>query len=169
MDDNQALIVIDMQKGIFKKKVFNEQVLVDNVNKLLAFFHEANKPVFLLRHTNGSFLQENSEDWQISDEVNIRDDDIIINKTYSSVFKEKLFMSLLKEKKITSVVIAGLISNGCIKAAGLDGIKLGFPVVLISDGHSTYHKDAENQIDYWNTFLQSEGVKLATTDDFINK
>jgi nicotinamidase-related amidase len=65
MEDNLALLVIDMQYGLLQREVFNKLVLTNNVNRLLAFFHEQNKAVFLIRHTNTSFSQENSDDWQI--------------------------------------------------------------------------------------------------------
>lgn len=161
-----ALLVIDMQYGLLQRKVFNKQILIKNVNSLFSFFHEQNKPVFLIRHTNNSFSKEGSDNWQIHNELGISDKDIFINKGHSSVFKEKQFISLLRNNNITNVVIVGLVSNGCIQTACIDAKQLGFSVVLISDGHSTFHKDAENIVDYWNKYLQNEGIQLISTLDF---
>ena len=168
MGDFQALLVIDMQNGLLRRKVFNKQALIDNLNDLLNYFHQKDMPVFFTRHTNDSFSKENSNDWQISNELNILCKDIIINKSHSSICKEKQFISLLKEKSITGIVIAGLVSNGCIQAACLDAKKLGLSVILIGDGHSTFHKDGESVVRYWNEFLQNEGIKVVTTFEFKN-
>lgn len=168
MECNQALLVIDMQYGLLQRKVFHKQELINNVNNLLTFFHEEDKQVFLIRHTNNSFSKENSDDWKVHNELKLLDNDIFINKKHSSVFKEKQFISLLNDKHITSVVIVGLISNGCIQAACLDAKKQGFSVILISDGHSTFHKDGEKNINYWNQYLQNEGIQLISVNDFIN-
>lgn len=168
MENNQALLVIDIQHGLLQRKVFNKQILINNINSLLYTFHEHNKPVFLIRHTNSSFSRENSDDWQIYNKLDISAADILINKSHSSVFKEKQFISLLKEKNIASVVIAGLVSNGCVQAACLDAKQLGFSVILISDAHSTFHKDAENVVLDWNIRLKDQGIKLLSTADFLN-
>ncbi|TAH67133.1 MAG: cysteine hydrolase [Anaerolineaceae bacterium] len=164
--DNQALLVIDMQNGLLQKNVYNKQELIDNVNSLLDYSHKENMIVILIRHTNTSFSKENSVEWQLSDELVVSDSDILMNKSHSSIFKEKEFISLLKERNISSVVITGLVSNGCIQAACLDAKKLNFSVVLISDGHSTFHKDGEAVVSYWNTFLEKEDIQLISTAEF---
>ncbi len=169
MENNQALLVIDMQHGLLQREVFNQQALINNINRLIAFFHEHNKHVFLIRHTNTSFSKENSDDWQIDNKLNISDEDVCIDKRHSSIFKEKHFLSLLKKEKITSVVIVGLVSNGCIQAACIDAKKLGFSAILINDAHSTFHKDAENIISNWNLRLENEGIQLFSTLGFLNR
>lgn len=168
MINEQALLVIDMQYGLLERNVVNKVTLVNNVNALLDFFHLKEKPVFLIRHTNTSFSAENSENWQIDERMNIADNDILINKTHSSIFKEKQFLSLLKENNISNLVVVGLVSNGCVKAACLDAKQIGIGVILISDGHSTFHKEGQNVINYWNNFLQNEGIKVITTNNFLN-
>ena len=168
MEANQVLLVIDMQKeGLLNRKVFNKEKLINNINALINNFHKHNKPIFFIRHNNNSFLKENTDGWQICEELNILKEDMIINKRYSDVFKETHFLSLLKEYKITDVVVTGLVSNGCIKAACLGAIKKGFSVLLISDAHSTFHKNAEQVILDWNSRLKEQGAELISTSGFV--
>ena len=169
MEGIQALLVIDMQYGLLQRNVFNKQGLIKNVNTLLAHFHNKDKPVFLIRHTNTSFSTENTDNWQIDSEIKVADSDILLNKTHSSVFKEKQFISLLQENNITSVVVVGLVSNGCVKAACLDAQLNGLEVTLISDGHSTFHKEGEDMVNYWNKYLCDRGIQVITTAAFLNK
>ncbi len=158
MEGAQALLVLDMQYGLLQRNVFNKQSLIKNVNILLVHFHNKDNPVFLIRHTNTSFSKENTDNWQIDSEIKMTDSDILLNKTHSSVFKEKQFISLLQENNITSVVVVGLVSNGCVKAACLDAQLNGLDVTLISDGHSTFHKEGGDMVTHWNKYLHDEGI-----------
>ncbi|HNR65060.1 MAG TPA: isochorismatase family cysteine hydrolase [Atribacterota bacterium] len=167
MDGITALLVIDMQYGLLQRNVFYKEQLIDNVNALLDFFHNREKPVFIIRHTNTSFSAENTDNWQIDSNVKRADSDILLNKTHSSVFKEKRFISLLKENSISDVVVTGLVSNGCVKAACLDARVNGLNVTLISDGHSTFHKEGEDMVSYWNKYLHDEGIQVISTAEFL--
>jgi nicotinamidase-related amidase len=168
MENKQALLVIDMQKeGLLNRKVFNKQELIKNVNSLIDFFRKNNKPIIFIRHTNYSFLQENTDRWQICEELNLSKEDIIINKRNTNVFREPHFLSMLKDSKVTEVVITGLVSNGCIKASCLGALEAGFSVILISDGHSTFHKNAEKVITDWNLHLGKEGAKVISTFSWL--
>ena len=168
MDDGiTALLVIDMQYGLLQRNIFNKQQLIDNVNALLDFFHNRGKPVILIRHTNTSFSAENTVNWQIDGNIKRIDSDILLNETHSSVFKEKQFTSLLQKNNITSVVVTGLVSNGCVKTACLDAKLNGLNVTLINDGHSTFHKEGKDIVNYWNKYLHDEGIQVITTADFL--
>ncbi|MDD3656729.1 MAG: cysteine hydrolase [Atribacterota bacterium] len=168
MRNKQALLVIDMQKeGLLNREVFRKQELINNVNSLIDFFHRKNKPIFFIRHTNQSFLKENTEGWQICEELNLSGADIIINKKNVNVFREPHFLTLLKEFNITEVVITGLVSNGCIKAAVLGALEMGFSAILISDGHSTFHKNAEKIISDCNLQLGKQGTKVVPTVSWL--
>lgn len=169
MEGAQALLVLDMQYGLLQRNVFNKRALIENVNTLLAHFRNKNKPVFLIRHTNTSFSEENTANWQIDSEIMSADTDILLNKTHSSVFKEKQFISLLKKNNITSIVVVGLVSNGCVKAACLDAQLNELEVTLIGDGHSTFHKEGEDMVNHWNKYLNDEGIQVITTADFLKK
>lgn len=168
MEAKQALLVIDMQKeGLLNRNVFHKEQLIYNINAIINKFRKDGKLIFFIRHTNLSFLKEDTDGWQICEELNIVKEDVVINKRHSDVFRETHFLSLLKEYNVTNVVITGLVSNGCIKAACLGAIKMGFPVILISDAHSTFHKDAERVISDWNLRLKEQGVELILTSDFL--
>jgi nicotinamidase-related amidase len=168
MENKQALLVIDMQKeGLLNRKVLNRQELINNVNSLIDFFHKDNKMIVFIRHTNESFLQKNTDSWQICEELNLSKGNTIINKKNTNVFREPHFLALLKEHKITEVIITGLVSDGCIKASCLGALEAGFSVILISDGHSTFHKNAEKVISDWNFNLGKEGAKVVSTFSWL--
>ncbi len=169
MSENIALLIIDMQCGLLKREVHNKQELINNINRLISLFVSKEVPVILTRHTNNSFSRENTEDWQIDSRISSRAQSVLFDKSHSSIFKEKPFTSYLKNNNITTLVITGLVSNGCVQAACQDAEKHGLSVILIGDGHSTFHKDAEKTVIYWNSNLQEEGIKVISTDEFCSQ
>ena len=166
--NNPALIVIDMQQGLLQREVYNKQNLISNINKLLAFFSKKEMQIYFARHTNESFSKENSDAWQIANELTMYGKEIFINKTHSSVYKEKQFVSSLKLSNINSIVVVGLVSNGCVQATCNDAKKNGFSVVLISDGHSTFHLGGQKVVDHWNECLQIQGIQVVSTNEFLS-
>ncbi len=120
------------------------------------------------RYIKNSFSRENTDDWQIDSSISSMAKSVLFNKNHSSIFKEKPFTSYLKFNNISTLVITGLVSNGCVQAACLDAKKHGLSVILIGDGHSTFHKDAEETIIRWNSKLQEEGIKVISTDEFCS-
>lgn len=162
-----ALVVIDMQKGLFKKAIFKEMELLDNINKLIDYFHDKNMKIYFIRHTNKNILMENSDDWQLHSDLHLQDSDVFINKEHSSAFKGNTLKDELNKTGIENIVIVGLVTHGCVKAACQDANKLGYGVTLIEDAHSSFNKDAESYIVEWNKKLEQEGINVIKTNEFL--
>jgi len=145
---NAALLIIDVQKGLFNKKtkVYREKELMENINSLIDLFHHRGLPVYFIRHTNKNMLVENSDDWQIHPDLHIQEDDVVINKEQSSAFKENTLKNELNKSGIKSIVVTGLVTHGCVKAACQDAKKLGYEVTLAADGHSSFNQNAKSLI-----------------------
>jgi nicotinamidase-related amidase len=56
--------------------------------------------------------------------------------------------------------MTGLVTHGCVKATCLGAIEEGYKVVLVSDGHSSYSKDAAQLIEKWNQAIGEKGADL---------
>ena len=162
-----ALFVIDVQQGMFVKStpVFHAAELLENIRALIERAHQACIPVYYLQHTNDTFLAEMSDGWQIHPSIQPSSVDIVIRKRRSSAFKEPALCSELKSQPIRRLVITGLVTQGCVQAACLDALKIGYRVLLAADGHSTFHKRAGELIDEWNTKLRQEGVEVKPTQE----
>ncbi|MGE5676638.1 MAG: isochorismatase family protein [Pseudomonadota bacterium] len=165
-----ALLIIDVQKGLFRRKnwVYNEDILLGNINMLIEKSRDRSIPVIFIRHTNTSFLQENSDSWQIHPTLRAKVDDYYFNKEHSSIFDEKNIVDKLREMSLQTLIVTGLVTHGCVKAACIGGIQAGYDVVLVSDGHSSFNENAKKLIDDWNGKLSEEGVQvIAAKDVFV--
>jgi len=167
----KALVVVDVQAGLFNKvmKVYEPEQLFSNINSLIQYFHQSNNPVIFIRHTNQSILIKDSKDWQVHPQLINTDKDFYIDKYKSPVFDEDTLINLLKEIKIRDIVIVGLVSHGCVKAACLGGIEQGLHVTLISDGHSNFNKRPKAIIEETNLEMINYDLMICKTNEYIQQ
>ena len=106
-----------------------------------------------------------SEDWQLHPNLNLTDKDLIIHKQQGNSFEGTSLEELLDSKSINSLVVTGLVTHGCVKATCIGALELGYQVVLVDDGHSSYSKDAPDLIIKWNQNLSEMGAKIKNTPE----
>ncbi|UCG02271.1 MAG: isochorismatase family protein [Candidatus Heimdallarchaeota archaeon] len=166
---NSALIVIDVQIGLFQRKtpVFKEQELLDNINSMEQHARSINIPVIYIQHRNKSTLIEGSNEWQLHNRLQKKDSDLLIHKRHPNTFKETNFKEELKARNIEQLIIVGTLTDNCVAATCIGGIELGFKVILVTDAHSTFSKPAPEIIERWHNELKELGVLLETTTELI--
>lgn len=162
-----ALLVVDMQKAIFvlKQPVFAADGLIQSVNAAICAARARGIQVVFTRHENKSFLVKGSPGWQIADGIDVREIDAVIEKKHPDVFADTGLDGLLKAEGIDTLIVAGLVSNGCVKAACLSAKQRGYAVCLLSDAHSTLYKNAEKIIAETNRDMEAAGVRLITVGE----
>jgi nicotinamidase-related amidase len=162
-----ALLVIDVQKGLFHRPnpIYKADELLKNINTLVDRSHENGVPVYYIQHSNKSFLKEGSEAWELHTEIQPEDGDTIIHKRYGSAFQDTSLGEELAEKGVGIILITGLVTHGCVRATCLDALKLKYRVILVTDGHSNYNKNATKYIKKWNKTLGRNGAELRMTEE----
>ncbi len=164
-----ALLVIDVQKGLFDKStpVYEAGKLVYNINALANCAHRAGVSVFYVQHCNGSWLAPGSEGWQLHAGLRPLAADCSIQKRHGSAFQGTGLGKELETRTISRLIVTGLVTHGCVKATCLDAMKLGYSVTLVKDGHSNFHKKAADVIAEWNQKLNEGGVELKSTQELV--
>lgn len=169
--NNTALLVIDVQQGLFRKStpIYEAEQLLENINLLVDRAHGENVPVFYIQHSDNRSLVKGSHDWQLHPELHPQRIDNILHKQHGNAFEGTNLDELLKSKNINHLVVAGLITHGCVKATCLGARQLGYGVTLVQDGHSSYSKEAARLIEEWNQKLNAQGcgLKLTSEIEFI--
>ena len=163
--NNTALLVIDVQQGLFRKStpIYKAEELLENINLLVARAHGEGIPVFYVQHSDNRTLVKGSQDWQLHPELHPQRIDSIIHKLHGNAFEDTNLDELLKSQNITDLVVTGLVTHGCVKATCLGARQLGYRVLLVKDGHSSYSKDAARLIEQWNQKLSSQSCNLRST------
>jgi len=159
-----ALLVIDVQSGMFEKStpVYRGDQLMDNIVLLINKFRGAGMPVIYIQHSDERFLVNNLSAWQLHPRLQTLTPDCTVHKLQSNAFEGTDLTEILKARGVENLVICGLVTHGCVKASTLGALERGYKVTLVSDGHSSFSKDAADLIEKWNTQLESKGSQLNT-------
>lgn len=157
-----AFLVIDVQRGLFSKStsVYRAEQMLENINALIARARRAGAVVVFIQHADKRTLVKGSEAWQLHPELHPVAGDRSIHKNHSSAFRETSLDQMLVEGKVGRVVVTGLVTHGCVKNACQDALSMGYEVVLVSDGHSSYSKQAPKMIHKWHQKLAEAGVEI---------
>ena len=170
---NEALIVIDVQEGFFSDPnypVYNENKLISNINLLIDSFRKKGRPIIFVRHIDED-LVKGTVPWEVFSKVHSKPGDIYVDKTTPDSFYKTDLLSVLKANNIDSIVIVGLQTEYCIDTTCKSAFGKNIPVILVSDGHSTYDNSfmkADRIIEYYNKIIGRWFAKLKTTEEIIN-
>ena len=79
-----------------------------------------------------------SENWKLAPLLERRSTDVVVRKTASDAFLNTNLQELLVSRGIADLIVCGLQSEFCIDSTVRRAMALGYPVVLVADGHSTF-------------------------------
>lgn len=168
--NKSCLLIIDMQNGVFqlKNKVFDEEILKINTSLCINKAITKGMNIIFTQHENKTSFKKDSENWKLIDFVQTAlKDSYVLHKKHPGIFKNTELLKYLQQNGIKDLYIAGLVSNGCVRAACLDSNSNGFNVFLILDCHSTVYKNAGRIITEVNNEMEAAGISLITTKSFV--
>ena len=155
----EALIVIDVQNGLLNKNLFKKDEFVSNINKTIIENRNRSNLIIIIQH-NSKPLETGTENWQIYSKLERSKNEIIIQKKHGNIFENTNLKQILVETGIKDIIICGLVSHGCVYYSCISGIKNGFNVKIIENGHTNWLKNAEEKIIEVNNNLKNIGVEL---------
>ena len=166
LPEKYALLVIDIQKGLFNKStpIYKADQFLRNVNLLIKKARENDMPIVYIQHSNPKGLVYGSNDWRLHPDLHPSKNDDLIHKLQGNAFEGTPLHQLLQSKNVNQLVICGLVTHGCVKSTTIGALDLGYKVILVEDGHSSYSKDAADLITKWNNKLSDMGTELKETD-----
>lgn len=138
-----ALLVIDVQRGLFETTPppYDADAVVCRINSLTTRARTAGVPVVFVQHErDGSPLQHGSEKWRIDPRLVVEPQDVILRKTTPDCFLRTDLSNLLEKWRTERIFICGYASEFCVDTTTRRAAALGFPVILVSDAHTTHSK-----------------------------
>jgi nicotinamidase-related amidase len=136
-----ALLIIDVQEAMCTGKwsAFDIDNVVDRINVLADKARSANVPVIFVQHeeTDGP-LQFGTDGWQLCARLTVQAEDLRIRKTGSDSFHRTELQSILQARGVDKLIVCGLQSEFCVDSTVRGALALGYPIVLVADGHSTF-------------------------------
>jgi nicotinamidase-related amidase len=161
-----ALLVIDVQNGLFRKStpIYQAERLLENINTLIRRAGRAGAPVFYVQHVDKR-LVEGTDDWELHPDIERLETGVAMHKRHGNAFQDTNLEEELEARGIKRLVITGLVTHGCVKATCIGAKSQGYQVVLVKDGHSSFSKKADGLIAEWNKKLSEGTVELRATEE----
>ncbi len=157
MENRNALLVIDMQKGSFTEKTprFDSDGVIERINKLAKLFRTLNFPVIFIQHdgTGSGEFEKNTTEWENLDELDIQPNDLRIDKYANDVFYNSELQNTLNFHKVNELIITGCATDFCVESTIQSALTKDYHVTVIEDGHTTGERPqltAKQVIDHYN-------------------
>lgn len=140
-----ALMLVDIQNDYFpdgKMALHQPEIAAANASKLLDWFRKNNgDSIFHVQHLANTpaavFFLPNTEGAEIHAAVQPLENEIVVVKHASNCFLRTDLESRLKEKGVTKLIIAGMMTHMCIDAAAPAAADSGYEITLIEDACAT--------------------------------
>ncbi len=181
LEQNTALIIIDVQKGFDEPKfgIRNNPFAEENIAKLLKAWRKAKRPVFHIKHDStepNSPLRPYLSGNEIKDIVKPKMNEPLIVKNVNSAFIGTDLEKRLRENEIKTLVIVGLTTDHCVSTTVRMASNLGFKVYVVSDATATFdrkgftgkHYSAEEMHELAMVSLQNEFATIVDTQFLID-
>jgi nicotinamidase-related amidase len=138
----KALLIIDMQVCHFPPDdmPYRSAEVLDVQRSLIARARGRKVPVIFVQHCagKGSDYEPDTPGWQIHPLLAPLEGEVIVRKWHPDSFQGTELESMLREKGIKKLIVAGMQSEMCIDTTVRRAYSLGFDVELVSDGHTTW-------------------------------
>ena len=132
---NSALLVIDVQNGVVAE-AHERDAVVANVGRLVANARAADVPVVWVQHVDED-LPDGSEAWRIVPELVPEEAEPIVGKAYGDAFEATELESVLAERGVGRLVVAGAQTDQCVRSTLHGAFARGYDALLVSDAHTT--------------------------------
>jgi nicotinamidase-related amidase len=191
-----ALVIIDMQKGFVRPDGFTIRRLRDrgldeaaaqyerqmarivpNQQRLIAHARAHQQSVIFVNAVSYAGLQSGgqtinqwippaSDQADILPELGRRDDDLLMSKSCSGVFTGTNIDFHLRRRQVTSLIVAGVVTDGCIEQAIRQAFDLTYACVLVSDACGALtdeiHENALERLEHRRAHVVTTDAVLTT-------
>ena len=132
---NTALLVVDVQNDVVRGAPRRDEV-VANIATLVDRARAADVPVIWVQHSSDE-LKQGSDGWQYVPELSMGDSEPLVHKRYGDSFEETELESLLAERGVGRLIVAGAQSDACIISTLHGALVRGYDATLVADAHTT--------------------------------
>lgn len=135
-----AILVIDVQHGLCEDPDAAHDCpgTIERINVVTHRAREAGVPVFFIQHeSNAGYLEHGSREWQLASGLQVDAGDRQTQKTTPDSFLRTDLHEALQTLGVTRLVVCGMHTEFCVDTTTRKALALGYPVVLVSDAHTS--------------------------------
>lgn len=135
-----AVLVIDMQQGLCEGEGAAHDCAgtIARINLVTGKARAAGVPVVFVQHESGpGYLAHGTDAWQLAQGLVVHAGDERIRKTTPDAFLNTALPAWLNAHGVTQLVVCGMHTEFCVDTTTRRALALGYPVVLVADGHTS--------------------------------
>ena len=135
-----AVLVIDVQQGLCEGEgaAFDCDATISRINVVTQKARAAGALVVFIQHeSKTAYLEQGSRAWQLAKGLHVELTDARIRKTTPDAFLHTELEDVLRSHGVQNVIVCGMHSEFCVDTTTRRALALGFPVVLVADGHTS--------------------------------
>ncbi|MGM8213625.1 cysteine hydrolase family protein [Virgibacillus sp. W0430] len=182
-NDNSAVLIIDMQNDSVRPDgalpAEGALNIIDTIRELLELARKNNIPIIYITHIHRKDLSdfgiahyfeppsviEGTDGAEIIEELTPQKEDIIVTKTRYDGFFQTELDSILRQKKITNLIVSGVLTDGCVLGTVQHARSLDYKVCLLEDCTAgTTHEKHVAALDILSTYC----VRVANLEETID-
>lgn len=131
-----ALLVVDVQAGVMAD-AWDAPHVIRNVARAVDRARSESVPVIWVQHESDHELPRGSPQWALVPELVPAQGEVRIHKRFNSSFEDTTLEQELARLGVTHVVLAGAMTNWCIRSTAYGALDRGYDLTLIKDAHTT--------------------------------
>jgi len=132
---NTALLVIDVQNDVVAG-AHERDAVVATIASLVDRARAGNVPVVWVQHSSEG-LPQGSDGWQYVPELPQQASEPVVHKRYGDSFEDTVLESVLADRKVGHLIVAGAQTDECIRSTLHGAIVRGYDATLVGDAHTT--------------------------------
>ncbi len=175
-----AVVVVDMINDFVIGALRNARAsrIIPNIQRLLDFTRKKKTPVIYTNDTHLPGIDEEFEIWpqhalvgtkgaEVIEELKpVRGDYVLQKRRYSAFFGTHLDL-LLRELKVDTLVLVGLVTNVCIQNTAADAFFRGYRVIVPEDCVEATSEEAHKSgVEYMKTIY---GCEITKVDELMKR
>jgi isochorismate hydrolase len=147
---NTGVLFLDLQE-YFRGMI---EPMLPNLQRIITIAREKKVPLIFTQHSHestedagmlgawwGELIVKGKPEAQLLSELNIKPEDIVIQKDRYSAFYNTDLEENLKERDIKDLVIGGVMTNLCCETTAREAFVRDYRVFFLADGTSTGEED----------------------------
>jgi nicotinamidase-related amidase len=140
--NKSALLIVDMQVDVMDEAC-EETRIITNAAHAVEKAREKGIPVIWIQHTNKEMVH-GSPGWQLAPGLTPLPGEVRLDKQFNSSFEQTALEETLADLGVSHIVLAGALTNWCIRATAYAALDKGYDLTLIADAHTTGDMDFED-------------------------
>jgi nicotinamidase-related amidase len=171
---SQALIIVDMQEGLFAGPRHDAQGLLSRLDALAARLRLKGLPIIFIKHCGpeGSALHPFQPGHAIHHDLKVDPADTTITKASCDAFLNTDLAETLARLNVDELIITGCATDFCVDTTVRTALARGYKTIVPEDGHTTGDrpylaatKVIEHHNAIWADFISPVGPAMLSRCD----